>query len=86
MTKLPEFASEQEESAFWDSHDSTDFLADTEPVDIKFVDARGPKKQISLRLDQGVIDNLKVIAAAKGVGYQTMIRMWVMERLTEEAR
>ena len=86
MTKLPKFASEQEESEFWDSHDSTDFLAETEPVDMKFIDTRGPKKQISLRLDQGVIDNLKVIAAAKGVGYQTMIRMWVMERLTEEAR
>ena len=86
MTKLPEFASEQEEAEFWDKHDSTEFLDGTEPVEITFVNARPPKKQISLRLDKDIIDQLKTIATGKGIGYQTMIRMWVMERLREETR
>lgn len=84
MTKLPQFTSEQEEAAFWDTHDSTEFLEDTTPVDVTFVDARPAKKLISLRLEPAAIDRLKAIAQQKGVGYQTLMRMWVMERLALE--
>lgn len=84
MSKLPRFASEQEEAEFWATHDSTEYLDDTEPVDVTFVDARPPKKQISLRLDADVIEELKAVAQHKGIGYQTLIRIWVMERLAQE--
>jgi predicted DNA binding CopG/RHH family protein len=84
MSQLPKFASDQEETEFWDTHDSTEFLDDTQPVDVTFVDGRPAKKQISLRLDPEAIDKLKAIAQRKGVGYQTLIRMWVMERLAQE--
>ncbi len=85
MSRLPKFTSEQEEALFWDTHNSTEFLDDTEPVDVAFVDARPTKKLITLRLDPGVIERLKEIAQRKGLGYQTLMRMWVMERLTQEA-
>ncbi len=84
MTKLPVFANDQEEADFWDTHDSTEFLEDTAPVDMAFVDARPAKKLISLRLESSAIDRLKAIAQRKGVGYQTLMRMWVMERLVLE--
>ncbi len=84
MSQLPKFASDQEEAEFWDTYDSTEFLDDTQPVDVTFVDARPAKKQISLRLDPEAIERLKAIAQRKGVGYQTLIRMWVMERLAQE--
>ena len=84
MSKLPRFASEQEEAEFWATHDSTEYLDDTEPVDVTFVDARPPKKQISLRLDADAIEELKAVAQHKGIGYQTLIRIWVMERLAQE--
>ena len=84
MSKLPRFVSEQEEAEFWASHDSTEYLDDTEPVDVTFVDARPPKKQISLRLDTDAIEELKAVAQRKGIGYQTLIRIWVMERLAQE--
>ena len=56
MAKLPQFMNEQDEAAFWDTHDSAEFLDETEAVAIKFVDARPAKKQISLRLDPDVGD------------------------------
>lgn len=84
MSKLPQFASEQEEAEFWATHNSTQYLDDTEPVDVTFVDVRPPKKQISLRLDADTIDKLKAVAQRRGIGYQTLIRMWVMERLAQE--
>jgi hypothetical protein len=39
---------------------------------------------ISLRLEPNVIDRLTVMAQRKGVGYQTLMRMWGMERLVLE--
>ena len=83
VQELPKFATEQEEADFWDTHDSTEYLGATEPVAATFVDARPPKQQISLRLEPAVIERLKKVAQSKGIGYQTMIRMWVMERLDQ---
>jgi predicted DNA binding CopG/RHH family protein len=82
---LPEFVDEQAEAAFWDEHDSTALLDASEEVDVAFVDARPTKKQISLRLDPTTINQLKQVAGTKGIGYQTLIRMWVMERLAQES-
>ena len=82
---IPDFADEQAEAAFWDEHDSTELMGASEEVAVTFVDARPPKKQVSLRLDPATIDQLKQVAGGKGIGYQTLIRMWVMERLTQES-
>jgi predicted DNA binding CopG/RHH family protein len=81
MSKLPTFATEQEEAEFWDTHDSTEFLDETEAVETRFVDQRPPKKQIAIRLDASAIEQIKKVANSKGIGYQTLIRMWVMEQL-----
>ena len=85
VAKLPQFVNEQDEAAFWDSHDSAEFLDQTEAVDVRFVHARPTKKQISLRLDPLVIEQVKEIAHTKGMGYQTLIRMWVMEQVKKSA-
>jgi len=84
MNKLPQFANEHEEAEFWNTHDATDFLDESETVEVTFRDARPPKKQISLRLETETIDSLKEVAGQKGIGYQTLIRMWVVERLAQE--
>jgi predicted DNA binding CopG/RHH family protein len=36
-----------------------------------------------LRLEPEVIERLKIVANRKGISYQTLIRMWVMERLAQ---
>lgn len=84
MPDIPKFANEKEESEFWDTHDFTDYLGETTPADVKFEDARPRKTQISLRLDSETIARLKVLARSRGIGYQTLIRMWVMEQLARE--
>jgi len=84
-SKIPKFASEQEEADFWDTHSVTDYLDELTPVDVTIVDARPRKEQISLRLDRETITRLKALARQRGIGYQTLIRMWVMERLSQEA-
>ena len=84
MAKIPEFKNEEEEAEFWDTHDSTDYLDQTEEVDVEFVGPRPRKTLISLRLDQETIDRLKRVAATHGIGYQTLMRIWIEERLVAE--
>ena len=44
------------------------------------------KSPISIRLGRDQIDAAKKIAAAKSVGYQTQLRMWIAEGIRREAR
>ena len=87
MKPLPEFKSLEEEWEYWESKSPEELLNESEEVEMKieFVDTR-PKTLISLRLHSKTIEQLKALAARRGIGYQTMIRMWVMERLEEETR
>jgi predicted DNA binding CopG/RHH family protein len=55
-------------------------IAESEPTDIKFVDKR-PKKAISLRLTESLIERGKEVATEMGIGYQTLFRMWIMDGL-----
>lgn len=77
---LKGFASLLEESDWWDTVPMEEIIAMSEPDDTKFVDAR-PKKSISLRLHESLIDAAKKVAAEKGIGYQTLFRMWLIEGL-----
>ena len=68
------------ESDYWDNLSLEELIEMSEPVDWKPVDAR-PKKQISLRLTESLIQRGKEVAAEKGIGYQTLFRMWIIEGL-----
>lgn len=40
------------------------------------------KEQITIRLDPGMVADARLIAARKGIGHHTLLRMWVMEGIT----
>lgn len=84
MATIPTFTNEQEAEEFWDTHDSTDFFEDTKEVEVSFSGPIPRKTLISIRLDQETIDRLKALASAQGLGYQTLLRTWVIERLESE--
>lgn len=90
--KVPEFRTEEEEARFWDEHDSTEFIEDLEQVEIELapeleeeiLSKRELKKPITLRLEPSQIDAVKKIAVKKGLPYQTLIRLWISERIRKE--
>lgn len=84
MAKIPQFTSEQEEAEFWATHDSTPYLEDTEAIEVSFEDARRRKTEISLHLDAESVAELEAVARRKGVGFEALVRLWVMERLARE--
>lgn len=66
------------ESDYWDSISVEELWETSEPVEERLVDAR-PKKQISLRLTESLIDSGKKVASEMGIGYQTLFRIWIIE-------
>ncbi len=83
--KIPKFNTEEEEVKFWDTHSLDEFNEDlTLAEDVTFKKSR--KKLVSLRLDSQQIEILKKIATGKGIGYLTLVRMWITEKLKEEIR
>lgn len=84
--KVPHFKSEEEEREFWKTHSVTEFLDDMEDVTDEVMVTRPKKRLLSFRIDDEVIERLQKLAQRKGIGYQTLMRAWVMERLEEEER
>ena len=81
--RIPAFASVEEEAAFWDSHDITDFTAESSAVQIAV--GKELAERLTLRLDQADRQALVRHAKEKGVGPSTLARMWLKERLRQEA-
>lgn len=82
---IPKFKSEAEEARFWDTHSVTDYLHELKEVhNVQF--ARPRKRLVSLRMDDHLIKSLKQVAAGKGIGYLTLMRMWITEKLSREHR
>jgi predicted DNA binding CopG/RHH family protein len=81
---IPELKTDEQAAEFWDTHSFTDHAADTEVVEGARFPTR-PLKQICLRLAPTQIERVKQIAATRGVAYQTLLRMWITERVREES-
>jgi predicted DNA binding CopG/RHH family protein len=80
-SKIPEFKTVQEAAEFFDTHSLAEFEDEFEDApDVVFVKA-GPKKTVSVRLDEASMARVTKEAQAKGIGPSTLIRMWVLERL-----
>ena len=80
---IPHFRTEAEEARFWDTHDSTAFLDEFKPAKLTFTRPR-PKVLVSVRIAKSEVELLRRIAARKGLGYGSLIRMWLTERLLDE--
>jgi CopG antitoxin of type II toxin-antitoxin system len=79
---IPEFASIEEEAAFWDTHSTADYEDEFKPVLVCF--AKGLSTGVTIRFDPETLRRLRAIAQEQGIGPTTLIRMWVLERLKQQ--
>ena len=77
----PQFASEAQERAYWETHDSTAHLDWAKAKKVTLPNLKPTTKTISLRLPQHLLDSLKVAANARDVPYQSLIKVWLQEKL-----
>ncbi len=81
IKSIPIFHSEIEEGRFWDSVDSTHYFSGKGGIHLK-LPAR--TESISLRLPQKLLQRLKKLAEAKDVPYQSLLKIYLDEKVREE--
>ena len=81
---LPKFKSEDSEREFWAQHDSADFIDWRKGKRVTLPNLRPSSQTISLRLPKPMLDRLKLLANKRDVPYQSLLKMFVAERLKAE--
>lgn len=81
---IPKFKSEVEEREFWQSHDSTDYVDWDKAEMVIFPNLKPTMKTISLRLPEPMLSRLKVLANERDVPYQSLLKMFLKERIDRE--
>jgi predicted DNA binding CopG/RHH family protein len=84
--KLPDFRNEDEERRFWATADSTEYVDWQLGKRAKLVQLKPTLRTISLRLPVSMIEDLKVLANRKDVPYQSLLKVFLAERLAQEKR
>jgi predicted DNA binding CopG/RHH family protein len=87
MTKLPNFATEQDAAEWFATHDTAPYLDALEEVEepIPVTRSRPTKRPVGLRIRSDYLEAVKQVAERKGIPYQTLIQMWLVEKLRQEA-
>ena len=84
LKPIPRFGSETAERKFWETHDSTDYVDWSKARRVQFPNLKLSTTAISLRLPQGLLDRIKVAANKRDVPYQSLIKVWLAEKVDAE--
>ena len=82
--KVPVFKNEEEERAFWAKADASEYVDWSKGKKVTFSNLKPSTKTISLRLPEFILDELKVLAHKRDVPYQSLIKMFLKDRIDEE--
>jgi len=86
LKKIPKFNKEEQERDFWVNADSTDYLNYGGARKAFFPNLRPSSKSISIRLPEILIARLKNIANKKDIPYQTLIKVFLSEKVQSEVK
>lgn len=75
------FYTEAEERTFWENHDSADHLDWTKAEKVRLPNLKPSSTSISLRLPNSLLEQIKVAAGKRDVPYQSLIKIWLAEKL-----
>jgi len=76
--------SEKEWSDFWMTHDSTEYVDWSRARKAVFPNLKPTYKSISLRLPAYMLDEIKLLANKKDVPYQSLMKVFLAEKVKEE--
>jgi predicted DNA binding CopG/RHH family protein len=84
LKQIPEFKNEDEEREFWAVNDSAEYLDWGISFRSLFPELRPTSQTISIRLPRLVLEKLKMLAKKRDVPYQSLIKVFLNERINEE--
>lgn len=81
MKKMPDLKTEEEIEAFWDEHDSTDFIDWDKAKKVRLINLQKSAKTISIRMPIDMIETLKIQANKNDIPYQSYLKMLIADGL-----
>jgi predicted DNA binding CopG/RHH family protein len=84
LKPLPHFRTEAEQRKFWETHDSTEYVNWSKAQRVRLPNLKMSTTSISLRLPQGLLERIKVAANKRDVPYQSLIKVWLAEKVDAE--
>ena len=86
LKPIPEFASEAEEQEFWATADTTEYFDWSQARRVVFPKLRPTTTPISMRLPETLLTELKRLANEQDVPYQSLMKVYLAERVVLERR
>lgn len=83
---IPTFPNEEAERDFWASHDFADYLDLSTARRVRFPNLKPSTETISLRLPASLLADLKILANRMDVPYQSLLKVYLAERVAQELR
>lgn len=81
-SSISKASSYEEMGEFWDTHDLTDYWDQTEPVEFTV----NIQSEITYYpLESSLSERIQAIAKQRGVSAETLLNLWVQEKLQEAA-
>lgn len=84
LKPIPRFKNEDEEDKFWATHDSTEYFDASKAERVVFPNLKPSTKTITIRVTESLLNNLKAIANKKDVPYQSLVKIFLDEKVKEE--
>ena len=81
---IPKFKSEDQERQFWATHDSTEYIDWSKAKRTVFPNLKLSTRTITIRVTESLLNNLKRIANKKDVPYQSLVKIFLDEKVKEE--
>lgn len=82
--RIPKFKNEDEERDFWATADSSEYFDWSKAERVIFPNLKPSRKAISIRLPEYLIARIKGIANSMDVPYQSLIKVFLAERVEKE--
>ena len=83
---IPKFKTEDEERDFWATADTTEYFDYEHPVSLDLSSLKRSTKSVTVRLPESLIRALKTLANKKDVPYQSLLKVYLSEKVREEMR
>jgi predicted DNA binding CopG/RHH family protein len=84
--RMPKFASEDAERRFWAQHDSVEYFDWSRSAPPALPNLRPSTTAISIRLPVSMLEELKTLANAQDVPYQSLLKVYRADRLVRERK
>lgn len=87
LKTIPKFKNEDEEDEFWSTHSITDYFDISKAIiNPSFPNLKLSTKSITIRVPESLLNSLKMLANKKDVPYQSLVKIFLDEKIREEIK